>query len=86
MKMKLLVASLFVTMIQFAWSVNPQDVFDELSECGVAWAEDSIDCVLSKVNLKMDIDLEKAINTLQICGFTIGDDSIECLKNVVIGA
>ena len=84
--MKLLVVFLFISMIQFAWSVNLQDVFDELTECGVAWAEDSIDCVMSKINMNMDIDLEKAINTLQICGFTIGDDSIECLKNVVIGA
>ena len=84
--MKLFVVLLFISMIQFSCSVVPQDVLDELSECGVAWAEDSIDCVLSKIDMKMDIDLEKAINTLQICGFTIGDDSIECLKNVVIGA
>ena len=84
--MKLFVVLLFISMIQFAWSVVPQDVLDELNECGVAWAEDSINCVLSKVDMKMDIDLDKAINTLQICGFTIGDDSIECLKNVVIGA
>ena len=57
-------------MIQFAWSVNPQDVFDELTECGVAWAEDSIDCVMSKVNMKMDIDLEKAISIRNARGVT----------------